>query len=454
MTLPPVPGEPASENDRSPSPQSDELASLDMEAFLRKDDPEEAQRARALQDARARRKPVVTWALAAAIAAMFALQHVFGGVDDPYVLRRLGGLAPDAVLGGGEPWRIVASAFLHAGVVHFALNTYVLWAVGRSLEPLVGSARLLVAYTVSVLVASAAALAFSNARLTVGASGGVFGLFGIEAVIAFLRPSFLPTTVRKARARGVALNLAINVVNSFRPNVAMAAHFGGGLAGFIVGLVLVPKTLEASAKTSVVERVGAGFCALVLAAGPIFGLHEAFYGRGATRPALVRCEVSSEGGMRATASIPAAWCPSHTELGPSAGAPEESSGSLFGDLISGPALLSFLAFHVNTGGLDELQEELRSSPPPDGYVFERVSRTVAGGRDIVIAHYRVTSGPVDVERAYAFVDPPDAPVRRLWVAEVAFWRSAGDSHRGLAAEIAASLEPGPETESATPIPTP
>jgi membrane associated rhomboid family serine protease len=194
------------------------------------------------------RKPFVTWTLLGVIAAMFVLEEALGGSENSLVLVRLGGRVPSRIL-DGEPWRLISSAFLHAGVLHVGLNSYVLWIVGSSLERMLGSARFLVAYTFSLVLASFASLALSDASLTVGGSGAVFGLFGVEAIVVFLRPDLLPTGMRQAHARNVLLNLAINVVNSFQPNIATIAHFGGGLAGALIGYFIVPQRFDAKPST-------------------------------------------------------------------------------------------------------------------------------------------------------------------------------------------------------------
>lgn len=221
------------------------------------------------------RKPIVTWTLLGVIAAVFVLEEALGGSENDLVLMRLGGQVPSMIL-GGEPWRLVSSAFLHAGILHVGLNSYVLWIVGSSLERMLGSARFLVAYTFSLVLASLASLALSDATLTVGASGAVFGLFGVEAIVVFLRPDLLPTGMRQAHARNVLLNLAINVVNSFQPNIATIAHFGGGLAGALIGHFIVPQRFDAKPTTPAWASAAAAVSLLVLVLGLGLALLDAW----------------------------------------------------------------------------------------------------------------------------------------------------------------------------------
>ena len=55
---------------------------------------------------------------------------------------------------GGEPYRLVTSAFLHAGILHIALNMFALYILGTLLEPAIGTVRFVGIYAVSVLAGS------------------------------------------------------------------------------------------------------------------------------------------------------------------------------------------------------------------------------------------------------------------------------------------------------------
>lgn len=227
------------------------------------------------------RRPWATWSLIGVILVMFVIEEVLGGSERNDVLVRLGGQVPGEIALGAV-WRLVSSAFLHAGVVHVGLNAYVIWIVGSSLERMLGSARFLLVYTGSLLVASAATLVLSDAQLTVGASGAGFGLFGVEAIVVFLRPDLLPAQIRQRHGRNVLTNLAINVAFSFMPGIATIAHFAGGLAGAAIGFFLVPQRFEMRPSTPRWAFVGAIACVLVLAWGVTMGLVHATRSSGQT----------------------------------------------------------------------------------------------------------------------------------------------------------------------------
>src|SRR5687768_1703607 len=84
------------------------------------------------------RQPRVTIALMMANAVVFALQALWGGVDLPPLLARMGSLIPERAR-SGDWWRFLSCTFLHGGVLHLALNLCALWMLGRYLERVVGS---------------------------------------------------------------------------------------------------------------------------------------------------------------------------------------------------------------------------------------------------------------------------------------------------------------------------
>ena len=161
----------------------------------------------------------------------------------------------------GEYWRIVTSGFLHAGLLHIALNMYFLYYLGTLLEPSIGKLRFGLLYAVSLFGGSFGALLLSPNAATVGASGAVFGVMG-AAILAM-------------RARGIGLmesglgiTLALNVVISFRPGISLGGHAGGLVAGFIVGYLMFELAERRRIPSRVVYAVSIGLV-VALAVGAV-----------------------------------------------------------------------------------------------------------------------------------------------------------------------------------------
>jgi membrane associated rhomboid family serine protease len=166
--------------------------------------------------------------------------------------EKLGLFAP--FVAKGEWWRIVTSGFLHFGVLHVAMNMYILFQLGRTFEEQIGRPRFAAMYFAAMAGGAAGALLLEPYGLTGGASGAVFGLAG-AAVVAL-------------KSRGVPFAqtqwgpmLAINLVLTFTiPGISKGGHLGGLLFGGIAGyLVLSPKRRGSKVSTDV-----AIMCALIV----------------------------------------------------------------------------------------------------------------------------------------------------------------------------------------------
>lgn len=176
------------------------------------------------------RPPVVTYGLLAIIAVFFALELAFGGSETPPTLVRLGALLRGEALGAGW-FRMLSCSFLHAGVMHLAFNSYVLWAIGRFLEPILGSLRFLTLYVLSCLGGSLASATLLGEGYSVGASGAIWGLLAAEGVLAYRPAGLLPQAILPQMKKAAIINLVLNILYSLRPEVDWAAHAGGGVVG-------------------------------------------------------------------------------------------------------------------------------------------------------------------------------------------------------------------------------
>ena len=93
--------------------------------------------------------------------------------------------------------------FLHIGLLHIALNMWVLWDIGPLMERMVGNVGFACLYVASGLCGSLASLAWNPENLSAGASGAVFGLFG--GLLGFLvlgrgsMPAEIATSFRSRR---------------------------------------------------------------------------------------------------------------------------------------------------------------------------------------------------------------------------------------------------------------
>jgi membrane associated rhomboid family serine protease len=137
----------------------------------------------------------------------------------------------------GQEWRLFTAMFLHAGLIHLAMNGYVLYIFGNVIEQEIGRGRFLVAYVVTGLVASAASYAFGVPNVpSVGASGAIYGLFGVFLAYSWRRREL---AFYAARVRTATTLIVINLLFTFSVRgIDWRAHVGGLVSGIVIGLAV------------------------------------------------------------------------------------------------------------------------------------------------------------------------------------------------------------------------
>ena len=181
-----------------------------------------------------------TKALLVAIAVPFVLEVVIGGPQALFnpssqLLFKLGAMQPIAVA-AGQFWRLFTAMFLHAGLLHVALNAYFFWLFGRMVEANFGRTWMLLIYLVSGFIASAASYAFGPiGALAVGASGAISGVFG--AFIAYnYRRRHLAMNAANLRTAVTVIVLNALIAFGYRA-IDWRAHVGGLVAGYALGYI-------------------------------------------------------------------------------------------------------------------------------------------------------------------------------------------------------------------------
>ena len=131
----------------------------------------------------------------------------------------------------GDYYRLLTAAFLHASILHIALNMYALYLFGPPVEAAIGRVRFAALYLVSALGGSALSYAFANPLIpSLGASGAVFGLLG--AYLVLNRKLGRDTS-------GVMALLVINFVFGLVvPNIDWRAHLGGLITGSLCAVAI------------------------------------------------------------------------------------------------------------------------------------------------------------------------------------------------------------------------
>jgi membrane associated rhomboid family serine protease len=140
-------------------------------------------------------------------------------------------LFPPAIHDEHRYYELVTAAFLHLSVLHIASNMLALAFIGPALEQTLGRWRFVTAYLLAGIGGNAAIYAFgAKLQITAGASGAVFGLFGICLVLY--------------RRLGLDLQYLIGIVVlnfafTFSVHgISKLGHVGGFVTGCLAGLAL------------------------------------------------------------------------------------------------------------------------------------------------------------------------------------------------------------------------
>jgi rhomboid protease GluP len=217
----------------------------------------------------------VTPTIVALNALVFVVMLLAGAgfaASDPSVHIRFGSnYGP--LTWSGEYWRLLASAFIHFGIFHVALNMYALYNGGDLTERLYGSARYAVIYLLSALAGSVVSGWWNPHGNSAGASGAVFGVYGALLVFFAVRRSDIPLQLLRSAGKGAVLlcvySLALGFASAFMNSevqIDNAAHIGGLLGGALSGFLLArPFTPAARARAQPLRIVAVvlGVCGLL-----------------------------------------------------------------------------------------------------------------------------------------------------------------------------------------------
>ncbi|HEV2246711.1 MAG TPA: rhomboid family intramembrane serine protease [Terriglobia bacterium] len=193
--------------------------------------------------------------LAAAIVLMFVVEWfmtqraggpgrgggLFGGIQGMAMLRLGAKYGP--LVYAGEWWRLVTAMFLHAGLLHIGMNLWCLFDLGPEVEGMFGMSKYIVLYLVTGVLGYVVSLFWSPMGISLGASGAIMGLVGI-LIGATFHHGQLGKEYRSMLWRWV---IYIAIFGIFFP-VDNAAHFGGLIAGLVLGYLIpegVPETRPA-----------------------------------------------------------------------------------------------------------------------------------------------------------------------------------------------------------------
>lgn len=142
-----------------------------------------------------------------------------------------------AITLNGEAWRLLTSVFIHSGLLPLLVNLFALLYIGTLLEPLLGRVALLTTYVVAGISGSVLSLWWHELSISAGAAGAIFGLYGVFIALLLLR-NFLLKESSVVFLISTGIFLVFNLAFDLKDGIDNAAHAGGLISGFGIGLML------------------------------------------------------------------------------------------------------------------------------------------------------------------------------------------------------------------------
>jgi rhomboid protease GluP len=139
-----------------------------------------------------------------------------------------------------EFWRLPTSVFVHGGLIHLAVNMWCLLSIGPLVERLYGNLAYAILSLAAGLGGAIASTATLPPRVSVGASGAIFGILGSLLAFLIVHHRSVPSTVlRPLRSSAVGFVVFNTLFGAAVPNIDQSAHMGGLVTGFLGGFLLI-----------------------------------------------------------------------------------------------------------------------------------------------------------------------------------------------------------------------
>lgn len=195
-----------------------------------------------------RKIPVVTCLLVLVNTLVFFL---FAPEGNYIEIVRTWGLTPGKITTPQSLLTFVTHMFLHADILHLFVNMIILLQFGYICEHRIGRCRFALSYLACGIIA---AFFYSGANLDskipcIGASGAVFGVLAIYALLFPMRKLYLMfgyIPLKVPSFLGILFVFLLETIYALfevNPYIAHVAHIGGAIGGVLMVALFYPKTM-------------------------------------------------------------------------------------------------------------------------------------------------------------------------------------------------------------------
>ena len=178
-------------------------------------------------------QPFVTIGFLSIQTAVFLVAYLLPGL----LIEFRGSMFGPLIALNHEYWRFVTPIFIHYGLMHFAINSVILYYMGQQVEAIYGHGRFFLIYLLSGVMGNVLGFAFNDMNVqAAGASTSLFGIFGAFIVLGI---HFKNNPGIQAMVRQFSLFIVLNLVfGLFDQTIDMYGHVGGLIGGILMGNIV------------------------------------------------------------------------------------------------------------------------------------------------------------------------------------------------------------------------
>ncbi len=183
----------------------------------------------------------IVWLLPVILAICFVGQLIAGYED---AIALFGLVKP--IEDGSSLYRLISAAFIHGSIMHVFFNASFLLSISSTFLKMASYGRLMLTFLVTAVIGSLFSLLLYPETTSVGASGGILGVYGFILAIALKNKDIIPSDFKL----GLFINIgfiailglgAIEIIDN-------GAHLGGFLGGLGIGMFYSKESLLARIK--------------------------------------------------------------------------------------------------------------------------------------------------------------------------------------------------------------